>query len=202
MRVLMTLIVAIAALFSAPRAAAESAPPLEPTGLLVDDDTPAPDGPEKEKRSPHQTLVGAQAFWAVSKVMPEIVLRFDLHRFFWLDVEAGLVFVTNPPAGHDAFVGSPFGAHVLVAPLRTPRVELGAGLGMDVHYLWGLNSNVAEVALSVIVSGHYWITPKLGVFGSARAYPVATTGLDLGEFRDGSAGLPVLFATGVAWSFP
>ena len=202
MRVLVIFAVASAALFSTPHAAAESAPPLEASGLLVDDDTPASDASEKKPTSPHQALLGAQAFWAVSKVMPGIVLRFDLHRFFWLDAEAGLVFVTNPPPGHDAFVGSPFGTHVLVAPIRTQRVEFGAGLGVDVHYLWGLNSDVAEVAFSALVSGNYWITPKLGVFGSARVYPIATTGLDLGKFRDGSAGLPMLFATGVAWSFP
>jgi hypothetical protein len=40
------------------------------------------------------------------------------------------------------------------------------------------------------------------LFGSARVYPVATTGLGLGEKRDGSRGLPVLFATGVEWGFP
>jgi len=151
---------------------------------------------------PHQAALGAQAFWVVGKVMPSVVLRFDLHKLLWLDVEAGLIFVTNSPPGSDSFVGSPFGAHLLVAPFRTPKVELAAGLGVDTHYLYGINGDLVEVAMSVIASAHYWITPKFGVFGSARVYPIATSGLELGTFRDGSAGLPVLFATGVAWSYP
>jgi hypothetical protein len=134
--------------------------------------------------------------------MPSVAVRIDLHELVWLDAEAGLIFLTDSPPGSDSFVGSPFAAHVLVAPLRTPKFELAAGLGADVHYLWGVNGDLAEVALSVIASAHYWITPKFGLFGSARGYPAATSGLELGTFRNGSSGLPVLFATGVAWSYP
>lgn len=151
---------------------------------------------------PHQAALGAQAFWVAGKVMPSAVLRLDLHRRLWLDVEAGLIFVTNPPPGSDSFLGSPLSAHLLVAPLRTPRVELAAGLGADTHFLWGVNGDLYEVALALIASAHYWITPKFGVFGSARAYPIATSGLELGRFRSGNPGSPILFATGVAWSYP
>ncbi|HEX6764531.1 MAG TPA: hypothetical protein VF103_03615 [Polyangiaceae bacterium] len=164
------------------------------------DDVDATDESKPKPLRPHQLILGAQAFWAVDKVMPGFVLRLDLHERVWLDIEGGFVFVTNPPPGNDSLVGSPFGTHVLVAPLRTRKVELGAGLGADVHYLWGVNGDIVEVALALLVSAHYWVTPKLALFGSARVYPVHTSGLDLGEFRDGSRGLPVMFATGVALS--
>jgi hypothetical protein len=195
-------LVACALLLSAEPAGAADRAPGDSTASTAPDDAPAPDETsetEKEQR-PHQGVFGAQAFWVVGKLMPSFVLRVDFNELFWLDLEGGLIFVTNPPPGGDGFVGSPFSAHVLGAPLRTPKVELAAGLGADVHYLWGINGDLAEVALAVIASAHYWVTPKLALFGSARAYPVATSGLDLGEFRDGSNGLPILFATGIAWS--
>jgi hypothetical protein len=188
---------------SADPARADDASSSSPTATAAPEDAPTPpDESTAKDLRPHQAALGAQAFWVVGKVMPSVVLRIDLHKLLWLDVEAGLIFVTDPPPGSDSFAGSPFGAHLLVAPFRTPKVELAAGLGVDTHYLWGIHGDLAEVALSVIASANYWITPKFGVFGSVRGYPVATSGLELGTFRDGSAGLPVLFATGVAWSYP
>jgi hypothetical protein len=206
MGVLSALLLAFAFVLSAHSARADGpdgSPASASTGNAPPKDAPlSADESVQPDLRPHQAALGAQAFWVVGKVMPSVVLRFDLHKLLWLDVEAGLIFLTNSPPRSDAFVGSPFGAHVLVAPFRTPKVELAAGLGVDTHYLWGINGDLVEVAMSVIASAHYWITPKFGLFGSARGYPIATSGLELGNFRDGRAGLPVLFATGVALSYP
>lgn len=196
----LALVVAHAPVLSAAPAEDANASPNVRTAGLAPEDEPARDEPGSNELGPHRWTLGAQAFWVVGKVMPGVVLRFDIVDLLWVDVEGGLVFVTSPPPGSGSFVGSPFAAHLLLAPLRTRRVELGAGLGADVHALWGIHSDIAEVALAVKVSAHFWVTPKLDLFASARVYPIATSGLDLGEFRDGSAGLPVLFATGVAWS--
>jgi hypothetical protein len=203
--ILSALLVLAAFVLSAHPARAAEAASIEPVAsATLEDASPLPNAPALAlvDPRPHQAALGAQAFWVVGKVMPSVVLRIDLHRLLWLDVEAGLIFVTNPPPGSDSFVGSPFSAHLLFAPFRTSKVELAAGLGADTHYLWGINGDHAEVALALIASAHYWLTPKFGVFASARGYPIATSGLELGTFRNGSAGLPVLFATGVAWSYP
>jgi len=203
MGVLSALLVAFAFVLSAHSARADDSSASDSTVNAPPEDAPlSADESVQPDLRPHQAALGAQAFWVVGKVMPSVVLRFDLHKLLWLDFEAGLIFLTDSPPGSDSFVGSPFSAHLLVAPFRTPKVELAAGLGADIHYLWGVNGDLFEVALAVIASAHYWITPKFGLFGNARVYPVASSGLELGNFRNGSAGLPVLFATGVAWSYP
>lgn len=197
------LLVLCAFVLSAHPARADGASSSAPAAKAPSKDAPlSADESVKPDLRPHQAELGAQAFWVVGKVIPSVVFRFDLHKVLWLDVEAGFIFLTNPPPGSDSFVGSPFGAHLLYAPFRTPKVELAAGLGADTHYLWGINLDVVEVAMSVIASANYWFTPHFGVFGSVRGYPIFTSGLELGNFRNGSAGLPLLFATGVAVSYP
>lgn len=146
--------------------------------------------------------VGAQALWVTGKFMPEIAGRYDFHRWFWLDGELGLAFLLDPPPGEDrVLLGSPLAIHVVFAPYRSRVVDLGVGAGMDLHLLYGVGKGIVEVALAFKAIGHVWVTPRLGLFGSARVYPVATEGLGLGEKRDGSHGLPALFATGVEWGF-
>jgi hypothetical protein len=147
--------------------------------------------------------LGAQALWVAGKFVPEVSGRYDPNRWFWVDAELGLVFLLEPPPGEDRVVlGSPLAAHFVFVPYRSRNVELGLGAGADLHLLYGVGKGIAEVALAVKAIGHVWVTPRLGLFGSARVYPVATNGLGLGEKRDGSRGLPVLFATGVEWGFP
>ena len=147
--------------------------------------------------------LGAQALWVSGKFIPEINGRYDPNRWFWLDAELGLVFLLDPPPGDDRVVlGSPLAAHFVFVPYRTRSVELGLGAGADLHLLYGVGKGIVEVALAVKAIGHVWVTPRLGLYGSARVYPIATNGLGLGEKRDGSRGLPVLFATGVEWGFP
>jgi len=147
--------------------------------------------------------LGAQAQWVTGKFMPGLAGRYDPHRWFWIDVELGLAFLLDPPPGEERVVlGSPLAAHFVFVPYRHERFELGLGVGADAHLLYGVGRGIAEVALAVKAIGHVWLTPRLGLLGSARVYPVATEGLGLGEKRDGSRGLPVLFATGVEWAFP
>jgi len=147
--------------------------------------------------------LGAQALWVAGKFIPEVTLRYDPNRWFWVDMELGLIFLLDPPPGDDRVVlGSPLAAHFVFVPYRSRRVDLGVGAGADLHLLYGVGKGIAEVALAVKAIGHVWVTPRLGLFGSARVYPVATDGLSLGEKRDGSRGLPVLFATGVEWGVP
>jgi hypothetical protein len=203
MGVLVALLVLCACVLSAHAARAASASSKHATDGAAPEDAPlSADESVQPDLRPHQAALGAQAFWVVGKVMPGIVLRIDLHELVWFDIEAGLIFVTSSPPGRDSFVGTPCSTHLLFAPFRTPKVELAAGLGADAHFLWGINLDVTEVAFSVIASAHYWFTPRFGVFGNARGYPIATSGLELGSFRDGRAGLPLLFATGVALSYP
>lgn len=170
--------------------------------------TPAPGTEPSAETAPKPCPVcrhalGAQAQWVAGKLIPELSGRYDPHRWFWVDVELGLVFLLDPPPGEDRVVlGSPLAAHFVFVPYRHRSVELGLGVGGDAHLLYGVGKGIAEVALAVKAIGHVWLTPRLGVLGSARVYPVATEGLGLGEKRDGSRGLPVLFATGVEWAFP
>jgi hypothetical protein len=146
---------------------------------------------------------GAQALWVTGKFVPEVTGRFDFHRWFWVDAELGLVFLLDPPPGEDRVVlGSPLTAHLVFVPYRSRIVELGLGAGADLHLLYGVGKGIVEVALALKAIGHVWVTPRLGLFGSARVYPIATEGLGLGEKRDGSRGMPVLFATGIEWGFP
>jgi len=163
---------------------------------------PNVEGPPKPCPGCRHAL-GAQALWVAGKFIPELNGRYDPNRWFWVDVELGLAFLLDPPPGDDRVVlGSPLAAHFVFVPYRSRMVELGLGAGADLHLLYGVGKGIAEVALAVKAIGHVWVTPRLGLFGSARVYPVATNGLGLGEKRDGSRGLPVLFATGVEWGFP
>lgn len=182
-------------------AAAESAPP-------ETDKPPDASGDAEPEATPKSCpgcrhALGAQALWVAGKFIPEVNLRFDPNRWFWVDVEFGFVFLLDPPPGDDRVVlGSPLAAHFVFVPYRSRWVELGLGAGADLHLLYGVGKGIAEVALAMKAIGHVWVTPRLGLFGSARVYPVATDGLGLGEQRDGSRGLPVLFATGVEWGVP
>ncbi|HWP04659.1 MAG TPA: hypothetical protein VNN72_02905 [Polyangiaceae bacterium] len=171
----------------------------KPSDASSDADANAPPKPCPTCRH----ALGAQALWVTGKFIPEVSGRFDFHRWFWVDAELGLVFLLDPPPGEDRVVlGSPLAAHLVFVPYRSRIVELGLGAGADLHLLYGVGKGIVEVALALKAIGHVWVTPRLGLFGSARVYPVATEGLGLGEKRDGSRGLPVLFATGVEWGFP
>jgi hypothetical protein len=144
---------------------------------------------------------GAQWLWAAGKMMPGVLagVTYELVRF---DFETSLIALTEPSAEFDSqLLGSQFGFHAMVRPFYADSWELAAGLGADGYSLWNLHGDLFEVALSVRAAGHVWLSRRFGVFATARAYPVATSGLELGTARDLSAGIPVLFGTGVAWRF-
>jgi hypothetical protein len=187
----------------------EAPPLLNPAAPGFDDappETAEPDAALAEAPSSTgldiESALGAQWWWASGKAMPGIIARAG-HRWLWFDAEMTFIWLTESSADFDlSFLGSEFGFHAVFRPLYGERGELSAGIGADVYALWNLHGDEWQGALALRLEGHLNVTPRLGVFGSARFYPVATSGLELGTNRDHSRGLPLLFATGVEWRFP
>jgi hypothetical protein len=145
-------------------------------------------------------LLSAQAFWAQGKVMPGVAFGARL-GFVELDLEASLVWLTEPaPPRGITFLGSEFGAHIMLLALRHRHVDLAVGLGGDLYWLGNVHGDALEAALALKSAANVWITPDLGLYATARAYPIASSGLELGTHRAGDASLPVLFSTGITWS--
>lgn len=143
--------------------------------------------------------LGTQWQWAQGKAMPGVTLR--LGGGLWSGVlETSLIWLTEPdPERRFRFLGSQLGAFLMVRPLSVGRVDLAVGLGVDYYPLWNVHGDEWQLAFAARASGHVWLTSKVGLFATARAYPVSTSGLDLGTHRDGSLALPVLLATGLEW---
>ena len=143
--------------------------------------------------------LGAQWQWAQGKAMPGITLR--LGGGLWSGVlETSLIWLTEPdPDRRVRFLGSQFGAFLMVRPLSLGRVDLAAGLGVDYYPLWNVHGDEWQLALAARASVHVRLSSNMSLFGTARAYPLSTGGLELGTQRDGSAALPVLFGTGLEW---
>jgi hypothetical protein len=173
------------------------------SGAAPGDATPEPpsDEPEKPKGPTIQGAAGLHWLFASGKAMPGITLRAG-HRLFWFDFETSLVFLTERSEAFDtSLLGSQLGFYFAFRPLYGKRGELTTGVGSDVYGLWNLHGDSWEVSLSLRLAGHAWLTEKFGVFATARAYPLATSGLELGTKRDGTRGWPVMFGTGVELRF-
>jgi hypothetical protein len=167
----------------------------------VEDTPPAESEETSAAPSDGQAAIGAHWLWAAGKLMPGLVLG-GTHRWLRFDLETSLISLTEPaPEFNTRLVGSQFGFYLMFRPLHDERWEIAGGLGSDVYSLWNIHGDAFEAALSVRVGGHFWISKRVGAFANARAYPLATSGLGLGTARDGSRGLPVLFGTGLEWSF-
>jgi hypothetical protein len=165
----------------------EGTPAAEPAG---------PPGP------PIESAVGAQWLWAVGKAMPGVLVRGG-HRMLWFDVETTFVVLTDSSDAADShFLGTQLGFHALFRPLYGERGELNVGAGADVYALWNIHGDEWQAALTFRAEGHVYLSKCIGVFGNARVYPLASSGLELGVARDHSRGLPVLFGTGAEWRFP
>ncbi len=65
--------------------------------------------------------------------------------------------------------------------------------------MWGIHPSAWELALSGRAAAHLRVAGNFGVFANARAYPLSTSGMELGTYRDGKPGSPILFATGLEW---
>jgi hypothetical protein len=143
-------------------------------------------------------VLGVHDLFVNGKAIPGVSLwaRSD---WFGLGLEASLIFMTGSHQGHDAFLGSQLGGYLLGFPVRTERVELEGGVGIDYYPLYGIHGDEWQLALSTRIGGHLRLLPNAGLFATARAYPLATSGLELGAFRDRTRGLPVLFGAGVEW---
>jgi hypothetical protein len=146
-----------------------------------------------------EAAFGAQWQWAQGKAMPGITLR--LGGGLWSGVlETSLIWLTEPdPDRRIRFLGSQLGALLMVRPLSVGRVDVALGLGVDYYPLWNVHGDEWQLALAARASGHVRLTTNMSLFGTARAYSLTTRGLGLGMERDGSAGLPVLFGTGIEW---
>jgi hypothetical protein len=154
---------------------------------------------EKGAPSPYEATLGAQWLWASGKAMPGVSLHVG-RRWVWFDVETSLIALTEPAPDDDIdFLGSQLGFYAMVRPLYGERGELAAGLGSDLYALWNIHGDEWQGSFSVRVAGGVWVSRRIGLFATARAYPVASSGLELGVERDGSRGLPILFGTGIEW---
>lgn len=143
--------------------------------------------------------LGAENRWVRDKAVPALTLRAG-KGLVWVDLEAAGIWLTRPSPDLDvSFLGNELGAALMLSPVHTRRLELRFGAGGDFFYLWNIHANEWQMALSARAALHGAVTDRFGVFASARAYPLATRGLGLGETRSGSQGLPVLFSTGIEW---
>lgn len=168
-------------------------------GLVLGITAPSPAYATPSESRSQESGLGAQWQWVQGKAMPGVTLR--LGGGLWSGVlETSLIWLTEPdPERRVHFLGSQFGAFLMVRPLSVGRVDLAAGLGADYYPLWNIHGDEWQLALAARVSAHVRLTSNMSVFGTARAYPLGTSGLELGTRRDGSAALPVLFGTGLEW---
>ena len=143
---------------------------------------------------------GVHWLWAQGKAMPGITLRLG-GRWLAGEVEGGLIWLTERDPDRDRrFLGGQLGAHLAVTPISNQRVRLGGGLGADLYPLFNIHGDEWQFAMALRARGDVRIARKVWLFGTARAYPLQSDGLELGVGRDRSHGLPVLFGTGIEWS--
>jgi hypothetical protein len=149
--------------------------------------------------------LGPQWFWVSQKTMTGAMLRAGRGR--WSGAfEASLIFDTDVrsrdarrPEQDSAFLGAQFGGYVMASPIQNQRFELSLGAGVDYYRLWGIHASAWELALAARATAHLRLVAGFGVFASARVYPLSSSGLELGTYRNGERGLPVLFSTGIEW---
>jgi hypothetical protein len=159
---------------------------------------PEADPSPPAEASPSLPVAAAvQGFLVVDKVMPGVALR--VGETWGARLEASLLWTTRPPPDIDAFLGNQFGIYLEATPLRSQRFDLSLGAGSDIYYLWGVHGDLLEFSLSVEANASYWFTPSFGGLLGIRAYPLASSGLELGTARSGASGSPVLVTLGVQW---
>jgi len=197
---------------TAPDTEPSEAPASEPTGAPPEVIPTAPgwnDPPSPEAGDPPEApsaqgpggegAIGSQWFWASGKAMPGLTLRAG-KGLWWLDLEASLIHLTQSSNELDVhFLGNQFGLFAMVRAKPVKRLELAAGLGADIYALWNIHGDEWQVALALRTTAHFALSSRVGLFGTARGYPLSTRGLELGTYRDGSSGVPVLFSTGIEW---
>jgi hypothetical protein len=101
------------------------------------------------------------------------------------------------PALESRWLGSIAGLYLSVSPIHTRRVETHLGLGTDIHWLHGIHSEEAKVALAARGSIHFWLGDDIGVFGTARTYLASSSGLGLGETTNHTRDLPLMLTLGL-----
>jgi hypothetical protein len=146
--------------------------------------------------------LSAQWFWLKDKVMSGIGAS-AARSWVDLDMELSLLWSTAEATGFDgSFIGGQYGIAISAVPLRTERLELGAGIGVDIHFLAGVHVDLVEGAFGPRAFGRVFVVKDVALYASARMYLIESNGLALGTERDGSDGLPVLFSSGITWRLP
>jgi hypothetical protein len=160
------------------------------------------DGAEKSSASVRTPTsagsIGLHALLASEKAIPGVSLRGG-KGLFWAAFEGSFVFLTDPPPERSAFLGNHLGAFFMLRPLATARLELEGGVGLDYYPLLGIHADEWQLALAARVAGHVRLFENVGAFATARAYPLSTSGLELGAYRDTTRGLPVMFGIGAEY---
>jgi hypothetical protein len=145
--------------------------------------------------------IGGHFLWAFGKVMPGVTVRGG-KGWIWGELEGAFIWITeDDPHSDRSFLGNQFGVFAMARPLHLDRLRLAAGLGGDFYPLWNIHSDEWKMALAVRLRADARIASNLWAFGTARSYLLSSDGLELGVARDESKGLPVLFGTGLEWSF-
>lgn len=133
--------------------------------------------------------------------MPGVALRIG-KDLWWAEFETSLIWLTeSDPDRRFQFLGSQLGGFFMIRPLEVGRGELAAGLGLDFYPLWNIHGDERQLALALRAAGRVRMSPHVGLFATARAYPLGTRGVQLGVHRDRTHGLPILFGTGAEWWF-
>jgi hypothetical protein len=160
----------------------------------IEDESPDPD---LDATSSSGSL-GVHHLFAAGKLTPGVTLRGG-SGWFWGAFEGSFVFLVKPPPERSAFLGNQLGGYFMLRPFARSGFELEGGVGVDAYPLWGIHGDEWQVALAARLAAHARVHRNAGAFVTARAYPIATNGLELGVHRNGDRGLPVMFGAGVEW---
>jgi hypothetical protein len=145
--------------------------------------------------------LGLQLFGAQGKVMPGLSFRFG-NGLFWGELEGTPIWLmAESEEFGDHFLGNQWGAHFSLAPVKTRRVELLAGIGLDAYHLWGIHGDVGLFALTLKLASHLRASERVSVFATLRGYPLSSSGLELGTSREGEHLMPIMGSLGVEWRF-
>jgi hypothetical protein len=164
----------------------------------VDDDYVEPPTP-KRPESTLDVALGAQVYNPRGKLMAGPVLRVG-ENLFWVAIEFSPIWLVEESPDFDgSALGNQWGFHFELAPVRTPRFELLGGLGLDVYHLWGIHGDEVLFGMTLKLHAQFRMSERASMFGTLRAYPLSSSGLELGRDRRGDMLVPVLGSLGVEW---
>ena len=128
------------------------------------------------------------------RVSPNVDISMDL-GFVFSDTDE-----TNQGASGN-FLGSLVGFHVFYRRPINPGLTARFGGGLDFWPLYGINSEESHAGLVFLSELRGKLTPFLDGYLRGRFYVVRGEGLQPGVDRYGNESAPILWSTGLAWSF-